>query len=327
MNPFATVYFDIVGTCNARCPYCQTGAERRKTGPAIPVVTFAAAVDALLRARAVGPGSVIGLYNWGEPFLHPDLRGIVEELNRRNLRYSLSTNASRIPAVDRGFVRNLDHVIFSMCGFSQAAYDRIHGLEFRAVRDNIVRFTRACRKEGFRGDFLIAFHGYRFNLGELRVCESFASRHGILFRPYPAILNHWEELSDYIAGTLPKERVHRIEGDLLGMEAVRETMRRAPVGYRCQQLDYLVITEEAEVLGCCQLPKGNPEYSCGNLLRDGFEDIMARKERLPICEGCLRSGLAWYINHSLSEPTGYRRSLLQRLIRLGGRARRLGAGK
>lgn len=277
----------------------------------------------LLNTGVIDSRSVISLYNWGEPFLHPRLLEIIGIANKLKIKYAISTNAAKIPAVTGEFVRNLDHVIFSMCGFSQESYRRIHGFDFEKIKNNIIKFVNDCQLHGFRGEFFISFHVYRFNTGEIKACEDFASKHGIVFRPYYAILNHWWELLQYINGKLSQDRVERISEDLFGLDEIAETMRKSPASYQCPQHDYLIITEDADVLVCCQLPKHGADFSCGNIIREGINDVLRRKEKMRVCESCIRTGLAYYLNNSLAVPAFYRRSLRQYILLLKSKSQRL----
>ncbi|KAF0146419.1 MAG: hypothetical protein FD156_87 [Nitrospirae bacterium] len=323
MKPYRTVYFDIVGFCNARCPYCLTGGGKEKSGGMILPDVFENTLTKLLRSQVIDSKSVVSLYNWGEPFLHPRLHEIISIINKLNIKYAISTNAAKIPAINGEFTRNLDHVIFSMCGFSQASYRRIHGFDFEKIKNNIIKLVDDCRFNGFRGDFFISYHVYRFNTDEIKACENFASRHGIVFRPYYAILNHWWKLLKFINGELSPDRIKEISEDLFGLGEITETMRKSPASYQCPQHDYLIITEDADVLVCCQLPKHGADFSCGNILSEGIDDVLKRKNKMHVCENCSRSGLAYYINNSLSEPTFYKRSLYQYFLLLKSKIQRL----
>ena len=94
---YPTFKIDIVGGCNARCPFCTTGREDfGKRITAITVPDFARTLDRLMDLGLAVPGvSSVCLYNWGEPVLHPDLNGIVAELNTRKLPIVIATNASK----------------------------------------------------------------------------------------------------------------------------------------------------------------------------------------------------------------------------------------
>lgn len=323
MIPYKTVYFDIVGFCNARCPYCLTGGRREQYQGVIAPELFECALTRLQRSGAIDSGSIISLYNWGEPLLHPGLHEIVGILNKLGLRYAISTNASKIPVVDDEMTRNLDHAIFSLSGFSQESYNRIHGFNIETIKRNIITYTDACRAHGFRGDFIMFYHVYRFNTGELKACEKFATRHGIIFSPYHAILNHWHDLSAFSQGALPPGRVKEISDDLFGLDEMAEIMRRSPAMYQCPQHGYLTITEKADILVCCQTPKDDNDVICGNILRDEMDDIVKKKTAMLVCRECIRSGLAYYINTSMATPSWYRRSWGQYILSLKRRARKL----
>ena len=109
------------------------------------VDTFDATLHDLERLNLIDSKSVLDLYNWGEVFLHPDLQNIIRVINDYGLRYSISTNASIVPQIDEAFVKNLINIRFSMCGFSQESYDRIHKFEFDRIRGNISTIVSRLR--------------------------------------------------------------------------------------------------------------------------------------------------------------------------------------
>lgn len=77
----------------------------------------------------------ICLYNWGEPFLHPKFKEIIYYLSSLNLNIGLSTNASKpIYFEDSNALKNLRHMRFSMPGFSQESYDRMHSFDFEKIK-------------------------------------------------------------------------------------------------------------------------------------------------------------------------------------------------
>lgn len=314
-NTFKTVYFDIVGACNARCPYCLTGISENRKGGEISLERFAQALKKLIREEAIDAKTVVSLYNWGEPFLHRDLHGIIRVVNDLGVRYALSTNGHRVPVIDQEFVQNLDHIIFSMCGFSQASYDRIQRTNFERARGNIIRIVRECRAHGFRGDFRIFFHVYRFNEDEIGQCRQFANRHGILFHPHYAILNRWDDLRMLAEGRMPPEMQAAISEELHGLDEIPGILARAHRDRTgCPQYGYLVLTENADVIACCQLPKDRPDFLCGNVIQDDLSSILNRRQEMPVCGDCIRTGLASYINSSIKTPEHYKKGIIQSLL-------------
>jgi MoaA/NifB/PqqE/SkfB family radical SAM enzyme len=321
---YKMVYFEISGYCNARCAYCYSGVHRPEKAQFIGVDLFRQTLTRLLVEQVVRKGSVISLYNWGEPVLHPRLGELIGVINELGLKYALSTNASRVPPIDRAFVANLDHVIFSMPGFSQEANDRIHGFPFPEITTNIDRIVTACRQNGFGGRFTISYHVYKFNLDEIKPCERFADERGIQFNPYFPILNHWWEINDYISGHLPEERRKAAERDLFTLDGIDRVLAQAPKkGYRCPQGDYLNIDENGNVVTCCQVPRDHPDYTCGNVVRDDLAGALKKKLRQSVCAGCIHSGLAYYLNTALQRPGFYSPSFRQRGMQLRSALRRV----
>ena len=313
---YKAVYFEIAGVCNARCAYCHSGVARPERARFVDVDLFRRTLTRLLAEQVVHKGSVISLYNWGEPVLHSRLPALAGVINELGLKYAISTNASRVPSIDRAFVANLDHVIFSMPGFSQDAYDRIHGFKFTEILANIDRIVAECRQHGFEGRFAISYHVYKFNPGELKPCEQFADKRGIEFNPYFAILNNWWEINDYVTDRLLPERRLVAERDLYTLDEIDEIMADAPkAGYRCPQNDYLNIDEMGNVVTCCQVARDHPDYACGHVVRDDLQAALQKKLRQPVCNGCICSGLAYYLNTSLQRPPFYSPSLRQRVMR------------
>lgn len=305
MKPFPIVFFDIVGVCNAKCPYCVTGANKKNAGGVISIDLFSASLKRLLERGIIVSNSTIYLYNWGEPFLHPDIYSIGKVINELKLKYAISTNASKIPEVNKPLVENLSEVLFSMPGFSQRSYDKIHGFNFERIKQNIVKLVNDLRSYGYRGDFIIAYHVYRFNLNEMKDCERFANSIGAEFSPRYAILNDWWQLKGWLDGSLPDEKRAQISKDLF-ITGIKETMNNSPENYRCPQLDLLVIDEYANVLTCCVLPKNHPDCSAGNINREDMETVLENRAIRPVCIECRNSGLAYYLNTALFFPEFYR---------------------
>lgn len=331
---FKTLVFEISGVCNARCPYCITGNRSGGVGRErfVDPARFEAALDRLLSQGLIGERTVVHLYNWGEPFLHPDLPAILSALARRSLRYIISTNASRPMSIPRESLPFLKHIFFSCSGFSQASYDRIHGFQHPAILANIEAFLDSLRVPEFTGKREMLFHIYQFNLDEIAPARRFCQDKHILFSPYAAYLNDYNQALAYLSGKTDYALLRRISQELL-LFYVDDLIAAQPATYRCQQFDQLTIAEDCRVLTCCVAPKNHPDYALGSLFDLSAEEIRARKVSQSICKECLCSGVAWWTHNpyvpgfALRKPGKLGRVLeTSRQLTLGGMLRKL-AGK
>ena len=237
---FKAIYFEVAGICSGRCAYCVTGAKNASPGGVMQADTFDATLLNLERLNLIDFRSVLELYNWGELFLHPDLQNIIRVINDHGLRYSISTNGSIIPQIDEAFVKNLAAIRFSMCGFSQQSYDRIHKFEFDRIRGNISTIVSRLRSLRYNQPTEIFFHVYRFNTNEIRECERFANDLGMTPVFIDAYLNDWWQHEAFVQGTLSNEQRREILDDLFIDE---KRLQNAPKRRRCYQWDILVIDE------------------------------------------------------------------------------------
>jgi len=303
VKSFDRIYFEISGVCNGKCPYCLSGRYKKPGRKFVDSQHFEKTLDYITTNRLLSENGVIGLYNWGEPFLHPQLPDLLRILNERDFSYGFSTNASRVPAIDRAFVRNLKFIRFSMPGFSQRAYDRIHGFEFDLILQNIQSIIRRSRDAGFNGDFTILYHVYQFNLDEIFLCEEFADQWNIRFSPNYAILNNWWHVNALLDNTLDYELLRTISEDLFSFD-FRETITSAPRVDSCPQYNWLAIDESCNLLLCCQVPPGE-EFSCGNLLKDDLSSMLHHRQNNLICRECIRKGLSHYFHQAIRTPEFY----------------------
>ncbi|HJB57404.1 MAG TPA: hypothetical protein H9714_07625 [Candidatus Flavonifractor intestinipullorum] len=209
---YPEIYMDILNKCNARCKYCLTGQANR-TGYSnrfptyyMDVPTFGRLADHMLECGIMEPHALFHLYNWYEPTLNPHLAGILNDMRERELRVDLSTNAGRcMDFTGLGDCGHVESLLFSMPGFSQASYDRIHGFRLETVLENIRTTMAEFRRRGFHGDAYINFHLYQFNLGEIYDAKAFADSVGLRFHSIFAYFNGSGEFEPYLRGTLSAE--------------------------------------------------------------------------------------------------------------------------
>ncbi len=298
-RPYKTVYFEIVGFCNGRCPWCPTGNMSMVDFPSrtIPPSDLDNAIKRLLKMGLISTQeSCVFLYNWGEPMLHPELDRILSILCEHNIHFALSTNGSKSVKLNPRNLLYLRELRFSVSGFSQGSYDRIHRFDFGTVLKNIKEYGRCVRNAGSDASLTMAYHVYQFNIGEVEMAAQFCKDNGINFMPYVANLMDYNQAKAYINQSINADLLRRVSRDLL-LFYVDEWVAHMPKAYRCPQFDILTIDEFTNVVLCCALPKMHPDYSLGKLSELSTEDIRDVKERQKVCAECIGLGIAyWYHN-------------------------------
>jgi MoaA/NifB/PqqE/SkfB family radical SAM enzyme len=245
----------------------------------------------------------IQLYNWGEVFLHPNFKEIVKYLNSLQLSFSLSTNASKPVYFDNiDALKFLKFITFSMSGFSQKSYDRIHGFDFAKIRKNIIRITENFRQCGFAGRALISYHVYQFNLNEIKTAYEFAKSNNIIFRPYYAYFNEMNMSKKYLKNKLEYMELKSAGEELLlhGISKRLDEFNHIDKNnYSCPQFDMLTISEYCNVLMCCGVSDmcKNAVYKKIYDVND-IEEINIWRKNSKECKECLNIGLS-YVSHNI----------------------------
>jgi MoaA/NifB/PqqE/SkfB family radical SAM enzyme len=305
---YKALSFDISGKCNAICPWCYTGrknvASNKQSGEFITPAVFEKAIKYMLDNSIMNKSSIIHLYNWGEPFLNPYLKDIINILNKYEIKYGLSTNASIIVSfAEEDFLRNLSYIAFSMPGFSQNSYNKIHGFNFEKIKNNIITIVNNFRKFGFEGEAQVSYHVYQFNLSEVEDAYKFARENDIAFYPVYAYINDHSVLKKYLKSQLTYQEIKKASKELI-LFYLENKIKEKPKNYRCPQFEMLTIDEHCNILTCCSVDKEYDEYSLGSLFSLSLQEIQELKLTREICKECDVLGLN-YIIHNAQRLTNY----------------------
>ncbi len=114
------IYFiDPGNICNLKCPLCRTGAgDTNGEAGAMSLEVFKH-IFRQIEKDAIA----IGLYNWGEPFLNPNIIEMIELASKSGIAVFLSTNLN-IQNFNAEKVVNsgLSYIIISLDGYDQPSY-------------------------------------------------------------------------------------------------------------------------------------------------------------------------------------------------------------
>jgi MoaA/NifB/PqqE/SkfB family radical SAM enzyme len=289
---FQKVYFEISGFCQAHCPHCCTGNRSLKEHPSrfIPVKEFESAVELLYKGELVDSSSRFDLYNWGEPFLHPNFIEILQILGNYQARYRLSTNAAKYIKLPSVLTGNLTRLTITIPGFSQTSYDRVHGLNFDLILKNIQQFANNLGPNKIWITYLI----HQFNLDEIREAYRYFQKLGIRLAVTVAYMNDYNLSRNYLVGSVSSDQLKKM-GKELFLFYVENLIYSRPKDFICPQFSILALDEFCNVLTCCAVPKGHPDYSLGSLFSLTADEIRQGKPKRDVCHECGRLGIDYWI--------------------------------
>jgi len=289
-------YIEISGKCNAKCPYCaRQRFEQRYSGKNMSPGLFEQILNRLFELELLDHDhvSTIKLYNWGEPFLNPEINEILGILKKNELYADVSSNFIVKPEIDKDLLPVISGVILSLSGFSQDSYGKIHGAALDKVLENFEDFYEKIRRTAPDTKISIAWHRYTFNESELWQAYRYFDRPAISFLPAVAYLNDLPEMLSFTQGRLSETRQRQAQSDLF-LEHISQGLayhKQRSKHYRCFMWDQLVIDENAQLLLCCGMNSFEREHVLGNILEMSAEEILRKKSLDPICPICIASGL------------------------------------
>ncbi|MCX7748470.1 MAG: radical SAM protein [Clostridia bacterium] len=307
---YKNIIIELSGICNGKCTWCTTGMANRKglkpSGGYMCASKFIELMQYLQSNKIIDDNSNLYLYNWGEPLLNPEVKEIIKHLNKSGIHFILSTNASKPVLFDgSNDLKTLKELRFSMPGFSQESYNRIHGFDFNTIKNNISSILENYRNCGFQGDASIYYHVYQFNVRELEKAYEFSARERINIYPYYAYLNDYKTFKEYLASTMQYDQLKKASQELF-LFYIDQELKDMPDEYTCNQMDeFLVIDENCELLTCCVIDKENEYYSLGSIFNYSLSEVENLKRSQPICEECKKYGVIYLIQSILSEKLNH----------------------
>jgi MoaA/NifB/PqqE/SkfB family radical SAM enzyme len=268
-----------------------SGSLHRSKAGILSPEDFAKGLDYMTKLDLIEPGkTTVELYNWGDIFLHPKFDEILKVVADRGFNFGMSTNGSTQKDIPESAIPKLSTLRFSMPGFSQASYDKIHGFRFEEICGNIKSITKQIRTVSREPKISIAFHYYKFNMHELPLCEKFCKDLDIWFHHFYAYFCGISMALDYYGKKLT-------ECDLF-LPKFDEIAKRRPKDYACPQLSVLVLDEFSNVLQCCGTDRLLVSHVIGNLYDVDFTKLDDIRKNRQVCKACKQYAID-YIGHNL----------------------------
>lgn len=282
---------DISGWCNAKCKWCSTGRKNLYNGikqQYMPIGEFAKLYNHLKAINLLHPFNELLLYSWGEPFINPDYKEIIDFLHKNHQVFSLSTNASVSQYI---YGKKLSYeycntIVFSMPGFSQASYDRIHKLNFETIKRNISLLIDNMCEHGFKGRALISYHVYQFNENELNDAKEFADSLGIELEPVRAYFASYDMTQAYLKNNMMQEDKVEAENELY-LTHVKELIEQRPAGYLCLVENMVSIHCDGRLELCCCCDDSAEDFLWDSAYKiSSLREWQQYREKMMSCDTC-----------------------------------------
>lgn len=300
------ISIDISGFCNAKCKWCVTGRNNRRQYELykhyMTYDEFVRLYQHLYQNEIIEKSTEVMLYSWGEPLLNKDYVKIVEYLAEQEQKFSVSTNASRVQLLNvNEAYKTCCAFTFSMPGFSQESYDRIHGLSFEKIKRNIETLNANLWQTGFSGDASLSFHVYQFNTHEIEAAREFAKSLNLRFNPYYPYFNGNSMTEDYLEGRMGIETVNEAKQELY-LSHVEKLLQQRPSDYRCFLENIISIDDKGDLVLCCASDEKCKDYKWGTIFNiNSFEKMKIKRQEMlksSSCQKCRQLGIDFWMGNN-----------------------------
>lgn len=264
---------DIVDTCNLSCMTCRREAFLN-SGGRMHISLFRRILDKL---QLMGIKQV-ELYNYTEPFLHPNIYEFAQEVKKRNLALGISTNLSlkNIPhlkdCVD--LLTPGDWFVVTISGVNKDIYDINHR---GGNIDNVIRNLNIIAESDRKKLVILRLLRFDYNEGEVFEAKKLADKLGISFQWMPADGNPFlsNEEMEKLRSKVTKGISFKHHNSLFD-----DDMSYCPFIHKRN----IVINHLGNVEQCCQ--RVTRPYDFGAFLEQDISVIQMKREFSALCCDC-----------------------------------------
>ncbi|MBM85883.1 MAG: hypothetical protein CMM47_07670 [Rhodospirillaceae bacterium] len=292
---------DVVGSCNLRCPSCPVGNMGAAVMPKglMSKATLAKVLDKIDRERPA-ERIMVGLYDWGEPTLHPQLAEMIKMVKDAGFESQISSNLN-VDNQLRDLVKSEPNsFIVSTSGMYDATYDATHtGGSAKMLKSNLYKLAWYRDRYDTNTDFVIYYHLYKHNRGrDLLAAREIAKELGFRLETFAAYLYPMEKNLAAIDGILPQHDQALVDLLLLTPEQRIRLLRKAaantpdhPMVRDCShRTGKMSIRFDTSVPLCCTVYDQSTDVA-QSFLDTPHEDIQTAKYNRSICAQCMGNAL------------------------------------
>lgn len=285
-------YVDIVGTCNLRCPSCAVGNSGVPMSKGLMSLdAYQAVLDKIKTDYAHYKRTFIDLYNWGEPFLHPELAKIITATHKAGMGVGISSNLNVAPDMRDIVKAGADYIRISVSGFYDETYRTTHkGGNILAVKSNMYKLAELCQR--YRSDTVVqvGFHVYRGNFPrDFLAMRALCDELGFVFAPILATLMPAEKAVQVAQGDTSGLDKALLDNLVLPIDdSLRMFKELGPPAKDCQHRQARsTINWDGTVALCCATYDSAPIAK--SFVDSSPEELRKLKYSHPYCGTCMNS--------------------------------------
>jgi len=288
-------YIDVFSNCNLRCPSCLVGNKfgNRSDWPR-GLMSPALLGQILDKALSECGISVVGLYNWTEPLLHPEIAALIRTIKDRGLLCHVSSNLNVLRDPEKLLGSGLDALRVSLSGFTQSVYSRGHrGGDIEKVKNNMGRLAKAKAATGSHTHIEVFYHRYRYNEDEIKPMEELSRSLGFEFNSTLAYVTQVEKILAIVEGQQTPEDKELLADLVVPLDRALEVTSRSRKTSCTLLEDIITIDVAGNAMLCCGSSMDRKNV-IGNFLDLSLDKIQERRRQMTLCGPCLRLGIPDY---------------------------------
>jgi pyruvate-formate lyase-activating enzyme len=289
---------DIVGACNLRCPSCPVG----NTGAINPsgLMKLDLFKDIVRKAHREYELASVYLFNWTEPFLHPELPAFIAFVRSLGLQCGVSSNLNKMTNIEEVIAAKPNAFRISLSGFSQEVYGQSHARgDIERVKRNMKVLSDTVRKQpNCETGVHVFFHKYRHNLGDIAPMRELTESLGFEWSESWAYLMPLEKCIDLEEGRLPADQLAFVEKNLaIPMLKVLPALKHFK-NEPCAIIEDLTIDVEGHLNLCCATYDAS-KNRIGYFLDTTPASVERSKTGHSLCDRCTKSGFQNFFTYFL----------------------------
>jgi MoaA/NifB/PqqE/SkfB family radical SAM enzyme len=251
----------------------------------------------------------VDLFNWGEPFTHPDLPAMVRMVNSMGMMCNLSTNLNSDRNLSGVLAEEPHSIRISCSGFTQGIYGRTHTKgDIERVKLNMVEMAYRRTK---KTRVYMLWHQYHHNWHEEPMMRAFCQQLGFEFETVPAYYMPLETVLDVWEG---KQALPALDENLLtGLMEHKRLCGGRKMACR-NQTQEITIDAAGMVQLCCGVYDSNKFTLC-RYLDVALEDIQHARFNHSFCGRCANAGGHIYVTGYSHDDPGMVRSAAKAVYR------------